>query len=370
MSVKKLFRKELGSLKAYKTPDVVASECKLNQNESTLDVPLELKERIARESVSLAFNRYPDASYSGLREVVARKFKLRKENVIAGNGVDEVLYYLMLAFISKGDKVVFPAPSFAMYKICAEVMGAKPVKVLLDKQSFDLTEEFVEESKNAKVVFICSPNNPTGNLVSRKKIEEIVESSKGLVVIDEAYSDFAGEDCLDLLSNERVVVLRTMSKAFSAAGLRLGFGLACEEAISAMDKVRLPWNLSGLSTRIGELLFERERVFSERVKKTIAERERLFSELKKIGGRVCCSKCSACSPAAKVVVFPSQANFLLFKTSFSPKTVYSGLLERGVQVRDVSGYELLEDCLRVSVGTRVENDKFLNALGEVLNKKF
>lgn len=354
MALKKLFRKELDCLKAYKTPDVVASECKLNQNESTLDVPLDLKEKIARESVSLAFNRYPDASYSRLREVVARKFGLRKENVIAGNGVDEVLYYFMLAFIGRGDKVVFPAPSFAMYAICAEVMGAKPVKVLLDSKNFDLTEKFVEESEDAKVVFLCSPNNPTGNCLNRKKINEIVESSKGLVVIDEAYADFSSSNCLDLLSNERVVVLRTMSKAFSAAGLRLGFGLACEEAVSAMDKVRLPWNLSGLSVRIGELLFENERVFAERVKKTVEERERLFKELKRLKG---------------VVVFPSQANFLLFKTLLSPKIVYSSLLERGVQVRDVSGYELLEDCLRVSVGTREENGKFLNALGEVLRER-
>ncbi len=351
MSVKKLLRKELDKLEAYKAPEFVYSECKLNQNESTLGFPDEIKQQIKREVDLLAFNRYPDSTYSSLREIVARKFKVGKENVIVGNGVDEVLYYFSLAFIEQGDKVVFQAPSFAMYEICANLMGAKAEKVLLDRPTFDLTEKFVNESEKAKATFICSPNNPTGNSLGRKRVKEVAERSGGMVVIDEAYADFAGEDCLDLLENERVVIMRTMSKAYAAAGLRIGFGIACKDAADAMNKVRLPWNLSGLTVRIAEILLQNDKIFWQRVKETKNERARVFSELCRI---------------PSVVVFPSQANFILFKTPLVSRKVYLALLERGVQVRDVSGYELLDKCLRVSIGTRSENDEFLNNLKEVL----
>lgn len=341
-------RKEIGEMAPYQIPKLLDAEVKLNQNESPFNIPEELVERIRKGIEKIQFNRYNEGSSKRIRELISEKFEVSPEQVIVGAGIDEILYYLVFAFVNKGDKIVRPVPSFSMYEICAKVGSAKDVPVELDG-NFELTEEFEKESKDAKLVFICRPNNPTSNSFSKKTIERIIKTCEGIVCIDEAYAEFSEEDCKEFLKYENVILLRTFSKLYSAAAVRVGYGLSSKKIIENLNRVKLPWNVSLLTQIIGELLLENEQIFEKNIQEIKKNRELLVNGLKNLGIRT----------------LPSDANFVLFEVE-NPKKIFRALLQSGVLIREVSTYPNLEKYLRVSVGTIEEIRLFLEALEKAL----
>jgi histidinol-phosphate aminotransferase len=349
-----MFSKRIRNLKAYKT-ETSKAKIKLSSNELPYDLPEWLKKKI-REAVSdIPFNRYPDPYAIELREILAERWNVKPENIVLGNGSDELILYLTTAVGEPYEGIVYPIPTFPMYRVCADTLG-RPVYEVPLKENLDIdeqkTEEVIENYKPA-LMFISYPNNPTGNLFNRDTLDRL-RKKVPLMVSDEAYYDFSGETFLnEALKGENVVVLRTLSK-IGLASLRVGALIAKESIVKELFKVKLPFNVTYPSQVIAKVvLTEGKEFIEEAVQKVISERERLLKELQKMEG---------------VKVFPSKANFFLFKTPFEADTVHKKLLEKGVLVRNVSYLPNLKGCLRVNVGKPEENDIFIEQLAEVLKE--
>ena len=333
-------------LKPYKT-ETSRARVRLSSNELPYEIPRWLRERIKEEIARTPFERYPDPTAGELKKALADFFGVGEENLVLGNGSDEIIYYLSIVAGEGG--VYIPVPTFPMYEISAEVLGRPKVTVMVDRNfDIDLQETLrrIEEIP-CSLAYFSYPNNPTGNLFSRDKIASIRE--RGLfTVVDEAYYHYSGETFLgDALSRDDTVVLRTLSK-IGMAGLRVGVLIAREDVAREIDKVRLPFNITYPSQVIAKVMVTEGREFiEESVRKVVAERERVFHEMRNLEG---------------VEVFPSAANFILFRTPYPADLVHSKILEKGVLIRDMSYLPGLDRCLRVSVGKPEENDAFLEAL--------
>ncbi len=348
-----MFAKRINRLKAYKT-ETSKAEVKLSSNELPYDLPDWLKEKINEELKKIPFNRYPDPYATELREILAELWGVKPENIVLGNGSDELIFYLTVAVDEPYEGVVYPIPTFPMYRVVAETLGRPFYEVPLS-EDLDINEKTfgeVLENYGPALMFVSYPNNPTGNLFSGEKLRRLKEKVS-LMVSDEAYFDFCGETFVKEAVNpsENVVVLRTLSK-IGLASLRVGALIADEAFIKEIFKVKLPFNVTYPSQVIARVVLTEGLDFIRwAVSRVVSERERLLKELQKFEG---------------VEVFPSRANFFLFKTPFSADKVHRELLKRGVLVRNVSYLPKLEGCLRVNVGKPEENDRFLEALGEVL----
>ena len=346
-----LFRR-LEGLKAYKT-ETTGARVRLSSNELPYELPEPLKREVSRALLDTDISRYPDPDARELKSALAEFFGVGEENILLGNGSDEIIYYLS-AVVGDGGVLICP-PTFAMYEISARVMGRDLIQVSLD-QDFDIDLQASMEainSFNPSLVYYAYPNNPTGNLFSRSKIITIRERGV-FTVVDEAYYHYSGQSFLDdALSRSDTLVLRTLSK-IGMAGLRVGILIGREDVISELEKVRLPFNISTFSQITASLVLRKGREFiEESVSKVISERERLYRQL---------------SAISHVEVFPSKANFILFRTPWEAGRVHRALIEEGVLIRDVSYMDGLKRCLRVSVGTPEENDAFLDALDKVLRR--
>jgi histidinol-phosphate aminotransferase len=358
-----LVKPNIRSLRAYEAGEIPC-RVKLDANESpysAFDVRrLPAGRQGSAFNVKKIFqtlNRYPDPEAKSLRELIAKEFKVKPENILHGNGSDELIYYLITTF---GGPVLYPTPTFSMYGIIAQAIGEKRVEILLDRK-FGLDMERILKAINKhkpRLIFLSSPNNPTGNCFSPDKILRIVEftfllltSHFSLVVIDEAYQPFSNKKSfLPLLKKyKNLVILRTLSK-IGLAGLRVGFMIADSRIIKEVNKVRLPFNLNSLSQAVAiEALKDRKTIKSQ-MKFITSERKKLFDGLTKIKG---------------IEPYPSEANFILFRVG-NPDKIYKGLLKRGVLIRNMK--DVVDGCLRVTVGTPEENTIFLNALKNVLSK--
>ena len=292
-------------------------------------------------------NRYPDSEAKALKKIISKNLRLTPENILFGNGSDELIYYLITVF---GGPVLYPVPTFSMYGIISQALGEKRIEVPLDDE-FDLdTDRILPLIKKEKpgIIFLSSPNNPTGNCFSADRILKIVESTS-LVVIDEAYQPFSSEKgFLPMLNDyKNLVILRTLSK-IGFAGLRVGFMIADREIINEVNKVRLPFNINSLSQAAAAALLQNTHTIKLHMGLITSERERLLNELWKLRG---------------IKPYPSEANFILFKVKNSDK-IYCRLLKKGVLVRNMRG--TVNECLRVTVGTKKENNIFIKALKEVM----
>lgn len=344
MKIKSLVKKSVSSLNAYNAQEIPC-RVKLDANESPFGFggTLEAVEKIHT-------NRYPDPEAKRLRTLVARNLGVLEENVLQGNGSDELIYYLITTF---GGPVLFPVPTFSMYGIIAQALGEEKIGVPLDGQ-FDIdlagTLAAIKREK-PKLIFLSSPNNPTGNCYSSEKILKIVDAAGGLVVIDEAYQPFSSlRGFLPMLPDYRnLVIMRTLSKVGLAA-LRLGFLVAHSEVITEVNRVRLPFNVNALSQAVAVRALKEKKRMNTFVREIVAERKRLIREMEKIAG---------------VRPYPSEANFILFEAG-DAGNVYHLLLRKGILVRNMD--EAVPGCLRVTVGTRRENEAFLKALGAVAGK--
>ena len=327
---------------------------KLNQNENPSDLPIAIKQEILRRIAARRWSRYPDFVPKQLHQKLAEHVGWIAEGVIAGNGSNELIQALLMVTVGAGKRVLINEPTFALYRQISTILGAEVVSVPLTSQlGYDtaaLTAE-IEVSK-PEVTIVCSPNNPTGCVITRPDLVALLESTEALVVVDEAYGEFSGETTVPLLERySNLVVLRTFSKAMAMAGLRVGFLLAAPDLAREIRKAVLPYNLNLISQTAAEVALE---MYSSSLKPMVrdicAERDRLYVAIKAIEGL---------SP------LPSRANFLLVRSAIAPSSVYELLLQRDVLIRDVSSYAMLHDCFRVSVGTPEENDGLVAALSEI-----
>ncbi len=341
---------KLYGLSPYKT-ETTQCRVRLSSNELPFELPEDIIYEALRQVDESKIRLYPDPEAKRLKEAVADFIGVPEENILLGNGSDELIYYISLVVGEKG--VFIPVPTFPMYLISTKVAGRKPFEVPLDSR-FDIdTERIQNVAGDVDLAFFAYPNNPTGNLFSREKINSLRE--KGIfIVVDEAYYDYAKDTFInDALRREDTLVLRTLSK-IGMAGLRIGVLVGVKEIIREIEKIRLPFNISAISQVVATYILSRAKDYIRYVvDKVIEERERLEREMSCIEG---------------VEVFKSKANFILFRTPFPADVVHKELIKEDVLVRDVSYMPLLDRCLRVSVGKPEDNDFFLEKLRVVLER--
>lgn len=353
-SVLERVKPEVRAISAY-TLHEYTYDIKINQNENPWDVPADLKREILDFAQERSWSRYPPFVPNDLYARLAEYAGWKPEGVLAGNGSNEIIQALMTVFLGPGKKLVIPEPTFTVYKLLATVLGADVVTTpLRPDYSFDcdaLEERFLAEGD---LLVVCSPNNPTGALYPTDRIAALLEQTDKPVVVDEAYFEFSGETAAGLLAkHDNLIVLRTFSKAFSLAGLRVGYGLMDPALAREVDKAKLPYNLNFLSVVAAMKLLENRTLLEDSVRTIVAEREPMIREMNAIEG---------------VVAHPSRANFILFETPYPPKQIFTGLLADGLLVRDVSSYPMLGKGLRVSVSTPDDNQKFLTSLRRVMGE--
>jgi histidinol-phosphate aminotransferase len=343
-------------LRAYTlSPD--RASVKINQNENPWDAPGRIKQETLRRLERLAWSRYPDFLPTALHERLAHFAGWRADGVIAGNGSNELIQALLMVTVGEGRRVLISEPTFKLYRQVATVLGGEVLSVPLDERlRYDTGAllKAVEEFRPA-VTIICSPNNPTGCRLDEAELAALVKASPGLVVVDEAYFEFAAQTVVPLLyEHPNLAVFRTFSKAMALAGLRIGYLLAAPGLAREIGKAVLPYNLNIVSqTAAGVALEMYDAELRPLVAALISERERLYTQLDSIEG---------------LQPVPSQANFMVVRSALRPRAVFAELLKRDILIRDVSGYPMLADFFRVSVGTPAENDLLIAALREIFGK--
>ena len=331
-------------------------EVNLSANENTYPLPKGLRESIDEALAATPLNRYPQPLATDLRGELAYWHRVNKFQVIVGNGGDELIFNLLLAFGGAGHKLVTCSPTFSVYGIYARMVGTEVVELPLDPETFDIDEEaLIEAARTANLVFLCSPNNPTGNLVPTKLVAEVCAACPGIVLLDEAYIEFADEGSSSevlLGTFDNLVVLHTLSKAFSLAGARIGYALAAADVISALAAVRQPYSVNVLSQAAALVMVRSRDKLKPTIAKIRAEREELARALSAIEG---------------VRVWPSQANFLLVSVPGKNSRIAWRRLrdEYSILVRCFASTPGLDKCLRVTVGTPEENKRLISAIDHI-----
>lgn len=352
-------RPDIRGLSAYHVPES-GGLIKLDAMENPFSWPAELTDRWLERLRTAKINRYPDPHARHLVEALRQVFAVPEQvSVMLGNGSDELIQIIVQAVAGQNRVVLSVEPGFSMYRMISRFVGVDYVGVPLRKEDFSLDgDEMLRAMAQHEpaVVFIAYPNNPTGNLFDRDSLCRIIEAAPGLVVIDEAYHAFAATSMADVLTEySNVLLLRTLSKQ-GLAGLRLGFLLGSGMWLSEFDKIRLPYNVNVLTQLSAEFALQHHQLFVQQTQQLCAEREELFAAMSDLAG---------------LHVFPSRANFILFRTPpGQADAVDAGLRTRGVLIKNLHGSgALLEDCLRVTVGTAAENQVFLSALSQVLYQR-
>jgi histidinol-phosphate aminotransferase len=343
MDINELVRENIKNLKPYATArDEFKGQASvfLDANENSYGSPLPAN-----------YNRYPDPLQLDLKDAISKIKGVPIENTFLGNGSDEAIDLLFRAFCNPGkDNVIILPPTYGMYEVSANINDVEIRKVSL-LRNFQLDMEKIAETidQNTKLIFICSPNNPTGNSINREDIETILTNFKGLVVVDEAYINYARQKTFiqELTEYANLVILQTFSKAWGLAALRLGMAFSSRKVIDVLNKIKPPYNINQATQDLAFEALKNISQVNDWIKVAVAERERLYADLN----------------ALKIVtkVYPSDANFILAEVT-EAKKIYDTLVDQGIIVRDRSKVTLCEGCLRITVGTKEENDKLLNVL--------
>ena len=341
------------ALRAYSLSSDRAS-IKLNQNENPWNLPPEIGSEILRRVNERPWSRYPDFHARALHERLAEFAGWKADGIIAGNGSNELIQASLMVTVGPGTRVLISEPTFALYRQITTVLGGEVISVPLKP---DLTYDGealrrATESALPQVTIICSPNNPTGCVIDRTDLESLLEATRGLIVIDEAYHEFSGESVVPLLrQHPNLIVLRTFSKAMAMAGLRVGYLLTAPELAQEIAKAVLPYNLNVISQTAAQVAVEMyESKLQPLINVICAERDRVYERLKEIKG---------------LEPVPSRGNFMLVRSAMSPRLVFDELLRRDILIRDVSAYPMLGNYFRISVGTPEENDQLLASLREI-----
>ncbi|QGY46614.1 histidinol-phosphate transaminase [Maribellus comscasis] len=343
MNLNKLLRKNIAELKPYSSArDEYAGEAMvfLDANENPFNEP---------------YNRYPDPLQRELKQKISKIKNITPENIFLGNGSDEPIDLLIRAFCEPGtDNIITFNPTYGMYEVAAGINNVEVKKVSLT-EDFEINVDAILETVNpdTKLIFLCSPNNPTGNSLDAEKIQKVIDWFDGIVVLDEAYIDFApGKSFLPKLNeNANLVILQTFSKAWGMAGIRLGMAFASVEIVNILNKIKYPYNLNILTQTKALELVEKTEEVKKWGKLLIAERAKMADLLKGF--------------PFVIQVYPSDANFLLIKMH-DAKGIYHYLVERGIIVRNRSNVHLCDDSLRITIGSSSENETLLTAFKELI----
>lgn len=314
----------------------------LDANENSFGSPLEQ-----------AFHRYPDPHQRALKEKISQIKGVPPQHIFLGNGSDEAIDLLYRAFCEPGrDNVILVPPTYGMYEVSAQINDVAVRKVNLSTDfQLDLDGIAAAIDADTKLIFLCSPNNPTGNSLHRADMETVLANFNGIVVVDEAYINYARQKTFiqELTEYANLVVLQTFSKAWGLAGLRLGMAFSTTEIIDVLNKIKPPYNINQVTQSLALDALDHVEQVNDWIRQIVAERRRLSEGLGQF--------------SFVTYIYPSDANFLLVRTT-APKAIYSFLVDRGIILRDRSSVELCEGCLRITVGTPAENDQLLDALTE------
>ncbi|MCM8821244.1 MAG: histidinol-phosphate transaminase [Candidatus Omnitrophica bacterium] len=364
VSINKLARKSLSLIEPYvpgKPAEVLFREkgisriIKLASNENPFGPSPEALKAIKKKLSGI--NRYPEGSAFELKEKLACLLKTRNDQIIVGNGSSEIISMAIQSFCEPGDEIVFPSPSFIIYKILAHAFGAIPVTVKLNSDMRYNIESFFEKiSGKTKIVILCNPNNPTGSHINKKQLEKFMKNIPERIVIlsDEAYFEYAEDpqfgSCIDWLGRKNVIVTRTFSKIYGLAGLRIGYGIATQDIIKTMEKIRPPFNTTSLAqyaalAAIDDHVFvEKSLINNRKEKKFLAE------NLKNLGFNV----------------FPSQANFIFCSHKLNAGTICKELEEKGIILRPMAGFGMKDNFIRITIGKPFENRLLIKELRSII----
>ena len=350
------YRTGLGKLPAY---DVVERDwqIKINANECNMNLPPMVEDRVMGRLSRIAFNRYPNEQADDLKEQIADNFSLQKENVLLGSGSSEIIEKLFYCFGGmRSRKIVYPQPSFSMYTIYAKAAEAMGVPVdLEDDYSLDV-EKFVSTvvENKASLAVVCNPNNPTGNVMSLSDIEYIAQNIECAFLVDEAYIEFYGESAASVLKKyPHMIIARTFSKAYGLAAARVGYMLADDKITTMIEKAYMPYHMNVLSLVTADTVYQMRHEYVGRIQMMVAERKRMQEALQKLPG---------------VIVYPSATNFILVK--YEKAVALNEAMEgQGIGLRSFGDAPRLENCLRISIGTREENDTWYKAMKDFIEER-
>jgi len=348
-------RPDLADLEPYVSPQRPA-RWRMNTNESPYPPPAGLIDELSKRIAGMELNRYPDKDAHDFYRALAAHADWSGDGLWAANGSNEVLMHLFLAYGGPTRTVLTFEPTYSLHSLIPRIAGTRIRNLWRDEDHIiDLEAALAEIERNAPdIVVVCSPNNPTGNCEPLSTVRALLETAPGIVVVDEAYGEFADADdsVRPLLDEHRnLVLVKTFSKAWRLAGLRLGYLLADPSLIEGIERVRLPYHLSTLTQSVGELALRYADETLDMVKSITEQRDRLSVELQAMG----------------IKTFPSRANFVLFQSDDSD-ALFNRLLQRGVLVRSYASNPALRDCLRVTAGLPEETDAFLEAMEVVLDE--
>jgi len=363
MKIKELVQKEVRDLSCYEVKTILGQKnqekiVKMNLNENFAMPNETIKKLLLDACRSIDPRAYPPPRGSLAIKAISSFLGFSESEISVANGADEIMDLLMKVFVRKGSKVMVVEPSFPMYTFFAQLYGGSKITVILEPD-FRLNVDAIlkKADKDTRLLFVCSPNNPTGNQFREADIKRLLQEFKGVVVVDEAYADFAPYSVLNWIKDyDNLAVLRSFSKAFGLAGLRLGYLVSNRSIVKYVQRVVGPFNVNSVTQRTIALALKKWSYFKEQIKFVVDEREWLMENLTQIDG---------------VNPYPSDANFILFKVTKENLTsaiVTERMEKRNVLVKDRGHLPLLENCIRVTVGTRNMNETFLSALNESLEE--
>ena len=350
------YRTGLAKMPSY---DVVERDwkIKINANECNMNLPPMVEDRVMGRLSRVAFNRYPNEQLDDLREQIADNFSLQKENVLIGSGSSEIIEKLFYCFGgTRSRKIVYPQPSFSMYTIYAKAAEAVGVPVDLEEDYRLDVGKFVRAvvENKASLAVICNPNNPTGNVMSLSDIEYIAQNIDCAFLVDEAYVEFHGESAASVLKKyPHMIIARTFSKAYGLAAARVGYMLADANIVEMIDKSYMPYHMNVLSLVTADTVYQMRHEYVPRIQMMVAERKRMETELKKLSG---------------FTVYPSATNFILVKYA-SAGELNEAMEAAGIGLRSFGSAPRLENCLRISMGTREENDAWYKAMKDFIEER-
>ena len=354
-SVLSRVRPAVRAQKPYLVGAPASVDVKLNQNENPWDVPEDIRKEILSRLKDIPFNRYPQEHPYALIDALSEKLQHPKAGFLVGNGSNELTHTIALSFIENGDPVLLPRPMFSLYTTVVHLFGGKLIEIPpTTNLHFDVEAILQSILENQPVLtVIATPNNPTGLSIPLNKLEPLFSAAQGIVLVDEAYVDFSEEksplNVLDAFPN--VILMRTFSKAYGLAGLRLGYLMAHPDLIAELLKTRLPFMIDAFAETSALALLEHSKLLAQRIKNIKEETVSLRDALNKLPG---------------VQTVPGQTNFIIFKTDQPADNIMQSLTTSGVLVRNMKGYPELQGYLRVSTGLPAENKVFLNALETAL----
>lgn len=349
--IDKLVSKKVLELESYKAESNIQGIA-LDKNEIPWDLNKKVEEALMKKIKSMEFNRYPDSDCTDLKAAISKYTSIDTDSIGIGNGSDELISIVLQTFINPGDTIAVHNPTFSMYKIYGTICGARIWEYNQDSSFRIKLDEFIGclQKEKPKIVFLCNPNNPTGSSLELSEIEQIVKELDSIVIVDEAYYEFSGVTASGLLSSyDNLIILRTFSKAFGLAGLRVGYMLACPSVISYIDRVRSPFNVNAFAQAAAVEVLENIDIVAERIEIIKSERTRLAEMLTKLEGLRCYESCS---------------NFILVRSSYVGE-IYKRLQEAGIHIRSYTNPQIL-DCLRITIGSPEENNSLFEIIKEVM----